>query len=106
MRNDKMGEASVPQNQTTVCNCPPPLSGFSVPLPVLPFYLPLSFTILICVWCGLGSSTSVHTKSIHPKCIASAAAAVAAVTQARRASLLNVWDGFINVQIRGREGLT
>ncbi|KAG7229586.1 hypothetical protein INR49_012601 [Caranx melampygus] len=27
MRNDKMGEASVLQNQTTVCNCPPLSSG-------------------------------------------------------------------------------
>ena len=28
MRNDKMGEASVLQNQTTVCNCPSLSSGF------------------------------------------------------------------------------
>lgn len=64
MRNDKMGEASVPQNQTTVCNCPPPLSGslFRFPSsPLLSVSLLYHPDVCVCVWCGLGSSTPVHT---------------------------------------------
>lgn len=37
----------------------------------LPFYLSLSFTILICVWCGLGSSTpciQIHSPKMHCQC--------------------------------------
>lgn len=78
MRNDKMGEASVPQNQTTVCNCPPPMSGslFRFPSPLLsvsPLYHPDP-----CVaWPRV--IRSMHTNPFTQKSIASAAAAVAAV---------------------------
>uniref|UniRef100_A0A3Q3NIN5 Membrane-associated guanylate kinase, WW and PDZ domain-containing protein 1 n=1 Tax=Labrus bergylta TaxID=56723 RepID=A0A3Q3NIN5_9LABR len=39
MRNDKMGEASVLQNQTTVCNCPPLSSGSLSHFPCLSLFL-------------------------------------------------------------------
>uniref|UniRef100_A0A3P9HB09 Membrane associated guanylate kinase, WW and PDZ domain containing 1b n=1 Tax=Oryzias latipes TaxID=8090 RepID=A0A3P9HB09_ORYLA len=42
VRNDKMGETSVLQNQTTVCNCPL-LSGVLFPAPSR------------CLWCGFSS---------------------------------------------------
>ncbi|XP_068449480.1 membrane-associated guanylate kinase, WW and PDZ domain-containing protein 1b isoform X3 [Clinocottus analis] len=79
MRNDKMGEASVLQNQTTVCNCPPMSSGSQSSLSFSPSRF---FAILICVvWPQLTCAHALlHTnKSIHPKSIDSAVAAVAAV---------------------------
>ncbi|XP_067444145.1 membrane-associated guanylate kinase, WW and PDZ domain-containing protein 1b isoform X6 [Thunnus thynnus] len=72
MRNDKMGEASVLQNQTTVCNFPPlscrlalpPASSLSLSLS-LSLPLSISLIILISVWCGLNSPVpvlySMHT---------------------------------------------
>ncbi|KAF3855939.1 hypothetical protein F7725_016662 [Dissostichus mawsoni] len=64
MRNDKMGEASVLQNQTTVCNCPRLSSGS--PSHFLSFFSLLRcFAIPISVWCGLNSLMpmlySIHT---------------------------------------------
>lgn len=49
MRNDKMGEASVPQNQTTVCNCPPPLSGSPFHFPSSPVSVVLLYHPDLCV---------------------------------------------------------
>lgn len=70
MRNDKMGEASVPQNQTTVCNCPPPLSGslFHFPSSLLSVSL-LYHPDLCVVWPGV--IHSVHTNpftQMHCQC--------------------------------------
>lgn len=82
MRNDKMGEASVLQNQTTVCNCPPLSSGS--PSHFLSFFFFASLFLhpeLCVVWPQLTHARALlHAfKSIHPKCTASTAAAVAAV---------------------------
>lgn len=67
-----MGEASVPQNQTTVCNCPP-LSSDSFTLSLFHFLSLslLSFT-LVSVWCGLNSllpcsapCIQIHSPPMH-----------------------------------------
>lgn len=80
MRNDKMGEASVLQNQTTVSCCPPQSSGS--PSHFLLSSLARSLSILMCVvWSPLTCTLALlHTfNSIHQNCIASVAAPVFAV---------------------------
>uniref|UniRef100_A0A4W6FE96 Membrane-associated guanylate kinase, WW and PDZ domain-containing protein 1 n=1 Tax=Lates calcarifer TaxID=8187 RepID=A0A4W6FE96_LATCA len=64
MRNDKMGEASVLQNQTTVCNCPPLSSGSALPLPVTP--TPSILVSLHPDVCGVASD---HLCPCSPPCI-------------------------------------
>lgn len=75
MRNDKMGEASVLQNQTTVCNCPPLSSGF--PSYFLSFFR--SVLLFSPSWnlCGVASThpcpcstpyIQIHPPKIHCQC--------------------------------------
>ncbi|KAM7006668.1 membrane-associated guanylate kinase, WW and PDZ domain-containing protein 1b isoform 2-T2 [Tautogolabrus adspersus] len=60
MRNDKMGEASVLQNQTTVCNCPPLSSGSRSHFPCL------SFSILISHPCPCSAPCiEIHSPKMH-----------------------------------------
>lgn len=71
MRNDKMGEASVLQNQTTVCNCPPLSSGS--PSHFLSFFFFVSLFLHLDL-CGVASThpcqcsnpcVQIHSSKMH-----------------------------------------
>uniref|UniRef100_A0A3P8V3G8 Membrane-associated guanylate kinase, WW and PDZ domain-containing protein 1 n=1 Tax=Cynoglossus semilaevis TaxID=244447 RepID=A0A3P8V3G8_CYNSE len=70
MRNDKMGEASVLQNQTTVCSCPSLSSGTSSRSSTPCQTSSVSLTSSIGLWCSLQSPVpvldSMHTNPFTP----------------------------------------